>query len=379
MNHRDLELLLSTLDASERAVLFHVLHCSECAMDVPALLVAGHLIPSMTPKSLIDAYKLRSAGVRAWTEGDREGSVLRLLESAELFAEIAVPPGDLYPHLGLCGEPADLKPSPLPDDELEEGEPDPQKEAAEEASTTRALLGIVLHEAGRPALAISALQTALLPLSDGNLPTSDVPGVHVFAALSLALAHADLDAISEAHQAADNARLIYNRLNDPLDLLRVHWLEARLSARLKMPEAVPDLRLVRDRLVTTGLFREALLATVDLASPLALAYGAPALASLLDSLEEVYAPHVPARLLSTVGQELRRISALDAKKVQPALTALTSHFEPDLRFHLLRIVGSVRSSANRPGDTLLAHLDKRPGLAEMLRREQFRKDQGEKG
>ncbi len=129
---------------------------------------------------------------------------------------------------------------------------------AEEA-TTRALLGLLTVERGRPDQAVLLLQAARAALPEER------PWLCVQTGLGLALALAEAGAPGRAHQTLAETWRLYSTITGERELLRLHWLEGRLLARLGDRENAEQLyRAVREELLARENLADAAVCTHDL-------------------------------------------------------------------------------------------------------------------
>jgi tetratricopeptide (TPR) repeat protein len=135
----------------------------------------------------------------------------------------------------------------------------------EEVGVCRALLGLLEEEEGRPAAALPELLKSWAALDRDLRP--------VFAlrlGLGLARCLAELDQGERARSVLQEAWRLYAAVEDPGEMLRVYWREARVLACLgEREEARHVLASVGPKLAKEGSLAEAVLVSLDLALTLA--------------------------------------------------------------------------------------------------------------
>jgi tetratricopeptide (TPR) repeat protein len=132
-------------------------------------------------------------------------------------------------------------------------------ESPAEEATTRALLGLLTAERGRPDQAVLLLQAARAALP------GERPWLCVQTGLGLALALAEAGAPGRAHQTLAETWRLYATITGERELLRLHWLEGRLLARLGDRENAEQLyRAVRVDLLARENLADAAVCTHDL-------------------------------------------------------------------------------------------------------------------
>jgi len=132
-------------------------------------------------------------------------------------------------------------------------------ESPPEEATTRALLGLLTAERGRPDRAVLLLQAAR-----AALPV-ERPWLCVQTGLGLALALAEAGDPGRARQTLAETWRLYPTITGEHEFLRLHWLEGRLLDRLgDRANAEPLYRAVRGRLLAEENLADAALCTHDL-------------------------------------------------------------------------------------------------------------------
>lgn len=128
-----------------------------------------------------------------------------------------------------------------------------------EEATTRALLGLLTAERGRPDRAVLLLQAARAALP------GERPWLCVQTGLGFALALAEAGDPGRARQALAETWRLYPTITGERELLRLHWLEGRLLDRLgDRADAEPLYRAVRGELLARANLADAAVCTQDL-------------------------------------------------------------------------------------------------------------------
>jgi tetratricopeptide (TPR) repeat protein len=139
-----------------------------------------------------------------------------------------------------------------------------EEELAEEAALCVVPLGLLYLEQGATGRALELL----LPMK--LLDPSARRGLAVRAALGLALALAELQMPADARVALQGAYRLYDQIRQPLDQVRLYWIESRVLARLGEPEqALILVEQVLAKLLAEKLVPEAALAAVEMMGLLA--------------------------------------------------------------------------------------------------------------
>jgi hypothetical protein len=324
---------LSRLDAWQRTTLLHLLlGCEQsCRSTAVTLLLSGRLKPALRSASRPDALLTRSLGLGAWDSGNFDEAASSLYFSTELFAEI---------------------------------------EDISETAASRSLLGLLLSENADPRHAIAALDSAVFDVDRARWPW-----LSVFGLLSLALAHARLDEAPTALRTRHAASLLYGKLAAPEDVLRVHWLEARIAAALGAARAEDDFHQVIERLLRSGQTAAAFLAGLDLAVFLAEIARLERLGRVQALLEDGSESREDTRYFVARIRELALLSPAEAAR---EAAELASRFPATLRFDFLRIAGEPPAPAvardrpplrfpDTPAGRLLRRLsDRKEPLRELL-------------
>jgi len=296
---------LSRLDAWQRTTLLHLLlGCEQsCRSKAVTLLLSGRLKPVLESANRPDALLTRSLGLGAWDSGNFEEAASSLYLSTELFAGI---------------------------------------EDISETAASRTLLGLLLSENGAPRHAIAALDPSIF-----DVDRRRSPWLAVFGLLSLALAHARLDDATTALRNRHAASLLYGNLDAPEDLLRVHWLEARIGAALGAPRAEDDFLRLIERLLQSDQTAAAFLAGLDLARFLAETVRLEQLPGALAILDQGSASREDTRYY--VGR-IRDLALLSPAEAANEAAELASRFPASLRFDFLRSTAETAAtdSIRRP-------------------------------
>ncbi len=129
--------------------------------------------------------------------------------------------------------------------------------------TGRALVrrGVILGFLDRLPESISALQAGLSLLDAASEPRIDLYGRHNLFCFLL-----EAGRLLEAQAMLSETRRLHRQVGEPLNMLRLHWLEGRLAAALgQMEEADEMLTDTRDGFLEAGLGLSAALVSLELA------------------------------------------------------------------------------------------------------------------
>jgi tetratricopeptide (TPR) repeat protein len=123
------------------------------------------------------------------------------------------------------------------------------------------LMGMVLGDSG-------SSQTAIRHLRDGlaRIDPATEPRLLLVASHNLALCLSEGGSHQEALEALQRNRRLYLEIGDPMDLVRLRWLEGQIALRMgRLGDAELALGIARDAFLEQGIWFDAALAALDLA------------------------------------------------------------------------------------------------------------------